>query len=305
MERGGWRTRSTHPDWLTIISLLDKRLVIVSGKGGVGKSAVSAGLALLAQRNGLRVLAVEMGTGGGLSTHFSTGPLQFKPREVRPGLHALHIVRSEALLEYLSMQLRLPGMGRFGPVARAFDALATAAPAIREIITIGKILWEVREDRWDVVIADAPPTGQIGSYLRAPLSITELVPSGRIRDQSAWMAETLADPKITQVALVTIPEELPATETLETIEWLTSEQLTPPAAVVGNRILKRLNDDATPDGKAGQIASLHRSLWTEQQEWLDRLPVDIAVPYMFGLFTPGEVAAHMADELEAGMGAMK
>ncbi|HIE21327.1 MAG TPA: anion-transporting ATPase, partial [Acidimicrobiia bacterium] len=186
--------------------MLDRRLVLVSGKGGVGKSAVAAGLALLAQRSGFRVLAVEMGSPGGLSTHFGTGSLGFEPREVRPGLHALHVVRSEALLEYLALQLRLPGMGRFGAVARAFDALATAAPAVREIITMGKVLWEVREGRWDLVVADAPPVGQIGSFLRAPVSISELVPAGRVRAQADWMRKTLADPELTRLVLVTLLE---------------------------------------------------------------------------------------------------
>ncbi len=278
--------------------MLDKRLVIVSGKGGVGKSAVAAGLALLGQRNGLRILAVEMGSPGGLSTHFSTGPLEFKPREVRPGLHAMHIVRSEALLEYLSLQLRLPGVGRFGAVARAFDALATAAPAIREIITIGKILWEVKEDRWDLVVADAPPTGQIGSYLRAPRSISELVPTGRIRAQSEWMTATLADADMTQLAIVTLPEELPSTETLETMRWLEDEHIVSPPVVITNRALPELEDKSSPDGVVGGIANLHRSLWSEQQHWLAQVPPDLTLPYMFGVFTPGEVAAHMSDELE-------
>ncbi len=278
--------------------MLDKRLVIVSGKGGVGKSAVAAGLALLAQRSGLRVLAVEMGSRGGLSTHFSTGPLGFKPREVRPGLHAMHVVRSEALLEYLALQLHLPGMGRFGAVARAFDALATAAPAIREIITIGKILWEVREDRWDLLVADAPPTGQIGSYLRAPRSISELVPTGRIRAQSEWMAATLADPDMTQLALVTLPEELPSTETSDTMRWLEDEHIVPPPVVITNRVLPRLEDTSSPKGVVGEIADVHRSLWSEQQHWLGKVSSDLTLPYMFGLFTPGEVAAHMSDELE-------
>lgn len=278
--------------------MLDKRLVIVSGKGGVGKSSLTAGLALLAQRNGLRVLAVEMASAGGVATHLSTGPLEFEPREVRPGLHAMHMVRSEALLEYLSLQLKLPGMGRFGAVARAFDALATAAPAVREIITIGKLLWEVREDRWDMVIADAPPTGQIGSYLRAPVSITELVPTGRIRGQSAWMGETLTDPSITELILVTLPEELPTAETLDTIGWLEDEEVIPQPTVIVNRVLPELHDRSAPGGVPGDMASLHRSLWSEQSTWLERLPGDLQIPYMFGLFTPGEVAARMSDQLE-------
>lgn len=278
--------------------MLSKRLVLVSGKGGVGKSAVAAGLALLAQRSGLRVLAVEMASPGGLSAHFGTGPLEFQPREIRPGLHALHIVRSEALLEYLSLQLRIPGVGRFGAVARAFDALATAAPAVREIITMGKILWEVLEDRWDIVIADAPPTGQIGSYVRAPISITELVSTGRVREQAEWMMRTLADDEITGLVMVTLPEELPTTETAETLDWLSRETMLPEPRIVANRVLPHLHDTATPAGPIGEIATLHRSLFSEQQDWLRELPPQLELPYMFGLFTPPEVAARMADELE-------
>jgi anion-transporting ArsA/GET3 family ATPase len=278
--------------------MLDKRLVLVSGKGGVGKSAVSAGLALLAQRRGLRVLAMEMGAPGGLSAHFGTGPLTFEPVELRPGLHAMQMVRSDALLEYLSIQLGMRGLNRFGPLARAFDALATTAPGIREIITVGKAIWEVREDRWDIVIADAPPTGQIGSYLRAPVTISELVPSGRIRVQAEVMREILHDPSLTELVMVYLPEELPVTETEETLTWLGKEDLVAPPTVVANRVLDELTDPESPPGPVGDAARLHRSLWSEQQEWLERLPPTQALPYLHGLFTPGEVAARIADEFE-------
>lgn len=279
--------------------MLTKRLVIVSGKGGVGKSAVSAAVALLAQRHGLRVLAVEMETGDGLSSHFGTGPLEFAEREVRPGLHAMQMVRSDALLEYLSLQLRLPGMGRFGAVARAFDALATAAPAVREIVSIGKILWEVREDRWDMVVVDAPPTGQIASYLRAPASISELVTTGRISSQADWMAHTLANPDMTQVVLVNLAEELPTTETSETLGWIEESGVVGRPLVFTNRILEPVVSKVKPAGSVGEMITLHRSLVAEQRIWLKNLAPDLTLPYLFGLFTPGEVSAHISDVLEA------
>lgn len=278
--------------------MLTKRLVIVSGKGGVGKSAVSSAVALLAQRHGLRVLAVEMERGDGLSSHFGTGPLEFAPREVRPGLHAMQMVRSDALLEYLSLQLRLPGMGRFGAVARAFDALATAAPAVREIVSIGKILWEVREDRWDIVVVDAPPTGQIASYLRAPASISELVTTGRIRSQADWMADTLADPDLTRLVVVNLAEELPTTETKETLAWVEETGVVGRPTLITNRILEPVVSKVTPPGSVGEMITLHRSLVAEQQRWLDNLVPDLTLPYLFGLFTPGEVSAHISDVLE-------
>jgi len=278
--------------------VLEKRFLLVSGKGGVGKSAVSAGLALLGQRRGLRVLAMEMGSPGGLSAHFGSGPLGFEPQELRPGLHAMQMVRSDALLEYLALQLNIKGITRFGPFARAFDALATTAPGIREIITIGKAIWEVREDRWDVVIADAPPTGQIGSFLRAPVTISELVPSGRIRTQAEMMQEMLHDPEVTELVVVSLPEELPVTETEEILDWLAKEDVVATPTVIGNRVLDELTDPGTPPGPVGEAAQLHRSLWSEQLIWLERLPPDHTLPYLHGLFTPGEVAARMADEFE-------
>jgi anion-transporting ArsA/GET3 family ATPase len=212
-------------------------------------------------------------------------------------MHAMHMVRSEALLEYLSLQLRLPGLGRFGAVARAFDALATAAPAVREIVTIGKILWEVREDRWDMVVVDAPPTGQIASYLRAPTSITELVATGRIRNQAEWMASTLADPALTRMIVVTLAEELPTTETEDTLAWIDASGVVTTPTVITNRVLDPLRV-RTPAGVAGEMVTLHKALVAEQREWLQRLPPDLTLPYMFGLFTPTEVAAHLSDRLE-------
>jgi anion-transporting ArsA/GET3 family ATPase len=242
---------------------------------------------------------MEMDSPGGLSAHFGAGPLGFEPREIRPGLHAMQMVRSDALLEYLALQLGIKGVTRLGALARAFDALATTAPGIREIITIGKAIWEVREDRWDVVVADAPPTGQIGSFLRAPVTIAELVPTGRILTQAEFMRETLRDPLLTQLLVLTLAEELPVAETEETLRWLAKENLVPKPTLIANRVLDELTDPDTPPGPVGEAAELHRSLWREQQHWLERLPPDHSIPYLYGLFTPGEVAARMADEFEA------
>jgi anion-transporting ArsA/GET3 family ATPase len=275
------------------------RLFLVSGKGGTGKSAIAAAIALRAQRQGDRVLAMEIGDDGSLAGHLATTELEFDPREVRPGLHAMRISRPDALLEYLSLQLRLPGVSRFGGrIARAFDALATAAPAVREIITIGKVYWEVRSGRWDTVVVDAPPTGQIGSYLRAPRSIMELVPTGRIRAQAESMSKVLADPETTRLVLVTLPEEVPTAETLETLDWLDAERVAPPPFVVVNRVLPVLQVATKPSGIAGEIVELHLTLVEEQQEWLDRLPGDLQLPYLFGVRTPAEVAASLSDVLE-------
>lgn len=279
------------------------RLVLVSGKGGVGKSAIAAALALDGRRRGARVLAVDMSGGGGLGHHLGEPELEPTPRPIGEGLEALAVDRAEALVEYLRVQIGVPALATIGPAARAFDALASAAPAVREVVTIGKVLWEVKQETWDLVVADAPPTGQIGSYLGAARAIRELVKTGRILDQVEWMETILSDPATSELCLVTLLEELPVVETSETIDQVRTAGLVGMISVYANRVLDRLDAD-TPegDGPVAAAAALHQSLWEEQEQWRQRIPVDRSLPYLFGTHTPAEVAERLADVLENGPG---
>lgn len=274
-------------------------LILVSGKGGVGKSAVAAATAIAAKRSGHKVLAVDMVDGGGLGQHLGTPSLGFDAQQVSEGLSALAIDRADALLEYLRVQLGVPAVATIGPAARAFDALASAAPAIREVVTMGKILWEVRQGRWDVVVVDAAPTGQIGSYLRAARTIRELVATGRILDQVQWMEDILSDPDRSGLYLVSLLEELPVSETLETFEWVQTGGLVGFVRTVANRVLAPLGTPVpSDDGYLAEAAALHAALWEEQEEWRPHLKPDRELPYLFGTHTPPEVAARMADLME-------
>ncbi len=284
--------------------MLDRNLLIVTGKGGVGKSAVATALALLAQRTGLRVLLVSMTSGEGVAAHLGTGPLRHQALEVRPGLSAAVVDRARALTEYLQVQLGVPRLASLGPLSRAFDALASTAPGIREVITVGKVLWEARREEWDLVVADGPPIGQIGSHLRAAKTVGELVPTGRIRGQAAWMTELLADPARAALVMVTTAEELPVIETLEALVWLEEEKPITVLPPLINRVLEPLEVTAgelatLPEGPHRSAAELHQALWSEQQEWLARLPDGPHLPLLFGVLTPAEVAAQLADALEA------
>lgn len=273
-------------------------LILVSGKGGVGKSAVTAALALAARRRGERVLALDMLDGGGLGPHLGEPELTFRPRAVGEGLAASTIDRADALLEYLRVQLGIPALATIGPAARAFDALASTAPAIREVVTMGKVLWEVRRDVYDLVVADGPPTGQVGSFLRAARTIRELVAAGRILDQVAWMEDILSGPT-TELVLVTVLEELPTVETAETLEWINGQRLVGRTRVVANRTLDPLSVGVPAgDGPVVEAAALHHETWAEQQVWAERLPVGRRLPYLFGTHTPAEVAERLTDALE-------
>ncbi len=278
----------------------DPKLVIVSGKGGVGKSAVAAAKAMAAARAGQRVLALSATTSPGLGHHLAAPELSFKPTEIEPGLHAASINLGEALQEYLRLQLNVP-TPRFGIVARAFEVLANTAPGVREIITIGKAINDSESGTWDVVIVDAPPTGQIASFIRAPRTVGELAPTGRVLQQSAWMESVLAA-ATTEVVLVTLLEELPITETDEAIAELAGLGLTRTPIVLANRVLEPLpiGSDVLAgmsDGPHRAAAELHSALQEGQTEWADRIEIDGTLPYLFGILTPTEVAARLLDEL--------
>jgi anion-transporting ArsA/GET3 family ATPase len=152
-----------------------------------------------------------------------------------------------SLREYLSLNLKVPILTKLGPIAKTLDFVAHAAPGVREILTIGKLCWEVRERRYDLVIADAAASGHIVGQLSAPEAINDLVSVGLIRGQTRWMLDILADPSTTGAVLVTTGEEIPVSETLDLAGRLDDETVVGTAAVVVNRALPELFAGAERD----------------------------------------------------------
>jgi anion-transporting ArsA/GET3 family ATPase len=222
------------------VDLLDRRLLFVTGKGGVGKTTIAAALALVVADQRRRVLACEVDAKGDLADFYETSRLTFKPREVRPNLFTMSMDTEASLQEYLRLQLRLPSIARLGPLARALDFVATAAPGVREILTVGKLTYEVRERHYDMVVADAAATGHIVGQLSAPRSIAQLVAVGPVHQQTGWMLAILADQATTGLVIVTTPEEMPVNETIELVRRVRRETDVAVAAIVVNRVLPEL-----------------------------------------------------------------
>jgi anion-transporting ArsA/GET3 family ATPase len=224
------------------MDILDRRLLVVTGKGGVGKTTVASALAWQAASLGKRVLLCELDAKGDLLASLqgvsgrASAPLGFTPRELHPGLYAMVMDPEESLKEYLRIYLRLPLITRIGLLSNAFDFLANAAPGVREIVTIGKLAHEVRERHYDLVVVDATASGHIVGLLRAPQAINELVQAGLLRSQTAWILDILGDPKLTAVVAVATPEELPVSETAELFGNLASQTNVSVQTVVVNHV---------------------------------------------------------------------
>jgi anion-transporting ArsA/GET3 family ATPase len=223
-----------------MIGLLERRLLFVTGKGGVGKTTVAAALGLLASEQGLRTLVCEAEPKGDLGFAYECGPTPFHGRQVAKNLTAMSMDTEASLREYLHHVAKVPVMGRIGPVARAFDFVATAAPGIKEILTVGKVCYEVREGHYDLVIMDAAATGHVVGQLAAPTGINELVRVGLVRHQTEWMLDILRDPTQTGVVLVTTPEEMPVSEAIDLADRLAAETPVHLACLVANRVLPEL-----------------------------------------------------------------
>jgi anion-transporting ArsA/GET3 family ATPase len=280
--------------------MIDCKMTFVSGKGGVGKSAITASLALQAARQGHRVLVIGMVESIGVAAHLATEPLAYQPRRVRSGIYALAVNRSEALDEYLRLQLRVPKAAPTRILTRALSVLAETAPGVREIVTVGKPIYEMWRDRYDLILVDAPPLGQLFSYLRAPTTISDLVPAGMVRAQAERMRTALRDADSVALVLVTTPEELPVLETQEALRRLEAEPVVRLAAVVANRVLPDLGLSAEeiemlPDGPHRAAARHHYAAQSQQEHWLGALPTGPRFPYLFGIHTAGEVGETLAD----------
>jgi anion-transporting ArsA/GET3 family ATPase len=213
-------------------------LTVVAGKGGVGRSTTAAALALNAAAKGMRVLAVDVPNDGGLRAAISSAPA-----EDGRSIELLELDTEESLDEYVRLNLKVPiPPSRLGPIAKIFDFVATAAPGVREILTIGKIAYEVRERHWDTVIVDAPATGHVVELLAAPDTLREVVSVGPLAGQTQWVSDLLRDPSITGVVTVTTSETLPVSESLELLERIVDTTQVDPVGFVVNRIPDLLDD---------------------------------------------------------------
>jgi anion-transporting ArsA/GET3 family ATPase len=196
------------------------RLLVITGKGGVGKSTVSAALALALARSGKRVLLCEVNSGGRATALLGYPPAGPELSRLEGDLWSVDVRPADAMREYVLKRIRLESVYRAvfeNPLVRAFLRFI---PSLAETVMLGKILWHVRDTvdghpRWDVVVTDAPATGHALTFLGVPKVLLDTLPPGTMAEEATWMQKLLVDPAVTQAVVVALPEELPILESLE------------------------------------------------------------------------------------------
>lgn len=278
------------------------RVTIVAGKGGVGKTTVTAALAVSAARLGLKALVIEVEGKSGLSALFGKGDLDYEEQVLYSAstehgtgeVRARTLTPDESLVEYLRdhglkrISKRLADTG-------ALDMVATATPGIKDVLILGKIKQLEAGGAADVIIVDAPAAGHAITFLSSAEGLLDAVRVGPIEAQAREVRALLTDADRCQVVLVTLPEETPVNELIETAYSLEDRVGIKLGPVVVNGIyadLPGLDDDLDADISPELVAALaaaatfrrdRQALQSHQLERLGKeLPLDqVHLPFVF------------------------
>jgi anion-transporting ArsA/GET3 family ATPase len=305
-------------------SLLDLRFIILSGKGGVGRTTVAAVLARAAADQGKRVLIAQAAAAPRLARMFGqAGPIGAEIATLAPGVDAVNMTPQSALHEYGLMVLRSELVYRALFENRAVRGFLAAIPGLDAYAMLGKAWWHTTETvdgrpRYDLVILDGPASGHATLMLRIPQAILEAMPKGPLSRDARALRDLLSDPRRAALVIVTLAEELPVRETSELAAAARTRLQIALAAVVVNalpsaelsgpgvaQVLERLpgaTGDATLDATLRMAASVraHRRI---ADEMLVRLRADPGAPLVMlprlptAEMGPGQIAT-LARELK-------
>jgi arsenite-transporting ATPase len=202
-------------------SLLDRRLLLFTGKGGVGKTTLVAALALESARRGRRPLVIELGHRASMEAVFNVDTIGYAPREVGRGVHAMNLDFESALEEYFEQHIPIKRVARTIIGNKTLQKFFHAAPSVSEVATLNKISTLEAERvpgggyRWDPIFVDLDATGHALMLLNLPGVMGGLIGDGPMRRMIDGFSSLLTDPRRTVLSLVTLPLELPAQETVE------------------------------------------------------------------------------------------
>jgi anion-transporting ArsA/GET3 family ATPase len=311
------------------VSLFDKRLILVGGKGGVGRSTTAAAIASACARRGRKTLLFEANANDRFGQMFGAAPVGSKVTQLAPNLSAVNTNPAAALEEYGLMILKFQRVYNLVFENRLTKAFLRAIPGLDDYAVLGKAWYHTTEEKrgkpvWDTVVLDMPASGHSMSLLRIPWVIGETVPEGPLTNDARTIRELLTDQRRTALLLVTLPEEMPANEARElsqalstrlglTTQQLVVNQVYPdrfPAGSPSAQVLEALlrDDGGDPDLFAlaahGRLAQGRRQLNERYLKQLaETLPVPrVELPLLFAPSIGQAELGQLAAILEAGVG---
>jgi anion-transporting ArsA/GET3 family ATPase len=241
------------------------KLLVITGKGGVGKSTVSAALALALARAKKRVLLCEVNSGGRATALLGHAPAGPELTRLEGELWSVDVRPADAMREYVLKRIRIERVYRAVFENALVRAFLRFIPSLAETVMLGKILWHVREmegtrPRWDAVVVDAPATGHALTFLGVPQVLLDTLPPGTMAEEATWMRDLLVDPAVTGTVLVSLPEELPILESLELAAGLRALHLALTAVVLNQAVEPRfLPADLTALASLPRLQALARA----------------------------------------------
>ena len=244
---------------MIVDDLLSRRLVILSGKGGVGKSVVGTALALAARDRGKKVLLVEVDSPLSAARFLGAPTVGGQETEVLPGLFMVNLDPAEVMREYVRETVRVDLIARKVLESPVYTRFFAAAPGLPELMVLGKIMvleearqgWS-RTPLYDQVIVDAPSTGHGLAFLKVPQAASRAVPVGPVGNNARRILAMLQDDARTALAIVAIPEEMAVVEALE-FQRMAAEEVGLPARTV---ILNACHERRFSAAEEAEILSL-------------------------------------------------
>ena len=333
----GGTAETNHQDCLNnnpedqLAELFERRLAFVMGKGGVGKTTISAALAIAAERLGKRVLLAEIGDSDAIGQIFISDTLPEAPLKIADAIWGARVNPKSELAAYVNDHINSSFFANRITRSRLFEYLAAAAPGLKEIMSLGRIWrWVLEKDAggraaYDLVIVDAPATGHALSLLRLPQVLIEMVRFGPIVREVRQLEALIKNPDKTWLTQVALAEELPANEAMQLYQEAQENLGMPLKMVFINAVYPRLfspdetaqvgellsycrqNEPAAEGLKLLEAAGQWISRRRRQQPHIDQLAQEIdsghmAIPIYFTNYLSisdiGDIAARLLDAMQ-------